>query len=146
MFPFYCIDCIINGRDNRCMKHTYKARKIIKTIGLNYRKNSFNIHVLELLTKTSRQQLHEIITSNYGLSPKKIITYLRLEDSFELFANNNLNIYEISKRIGFTSLRNFRKVFISEFKITPTEFREEIFQKNNFSLEVYKLLYNMWLR
>lgn len=145
MKPFYCINCLIQGRDKECNLYPQKTKKILRIISINLFNPDFNVCCLEKKAKISRQQLYEIILASFNKSPKKLITCLRLEMSLYLFENNSLKIYDISKKVGFTSMKSYRRAFICHLRTTPKEFRNKILQKNNFHKEVFKYIKYIWL-
>ncbi len=70
----------------------------------------------------SRSKLFRKIKSISGLSSTEFIRYIRLRKAAELMIQTDLQIKEISFRIGFQDIKYFREQFHKLFEMNPSEF------------------------
>ena len=85
-----------------------------KTVSLKELSNLFNY---------SERQLQRIIQSATGHTFIENIQNQKMKLASELLIHSTLSVSEISERIGFQSLNNFRKIFFKYFNMTPAEYR-----------------------
>ena len=85
-----------------------------KTVSLKELSNLFNY---------SERQLQRIIQSATGHTFIENIQNQKMKLASELLIHSTLSVSEISERIGFQSLNNFRKIFFKYFNMTPSEYR-----------------------
>lgn len=69
----------------------------------------------------SRSQLYNKIHSALRLSPKTLIRNIRLEEAKLLLESGNLNVSEVSDKVGFNSPTYFNKCFHDYFGYAPGE-------------------------
>ena len=75
----------------------------------------------------ARTNLFTKLKAITGQTPNDFILTIRLKKGALMLRNNpELNITEISDRIGFSSSRYFSKCFKKEFGIFPKEYAEEL--------------------
>ena len=91
-----------------------------KTVSLKELSNLFNY---------SERQLQRIIQSATGHTFIENIQNQKMKLASELLIHSTLSVSEISERIGFQSLNNFRKIFFKYFNMTPSEYRGQIFRE-----------------
>jgi len=70
----------------------------------------------------SRSKLYRKIKSISGLSNTEFIRYIRLRKAAELMIQTDLQIKEISYRVGFQDIKYFREQFFKLFKMNPSDF------------------------
>lgn len=96
-------------------------------INLTLDKISFDLGV-------AKYYLSHIFKSQVGIPIIQYFIKLKLALAKRLLIETELNISEISDSIGFGSVRTFNRLFISNFSLTPSEFRSK--QRNKDSLEI----------
>ena len=99
-----------------------KATAIIKE---NFENQSFNMNELAAQLGIGRNKLYTRIKDLTGLTPNELTLKLKLDESIRLLDNNEeLNISEISDRLGFSSTPYFSKCFKSVFGMSPLTYRK----------------------
>lgn len=99
-----------------------KAIEIIKN---NFENQDFNMNVLAAELAIGRNKLYARIRELTGMTPNEFVLKLKLDESIELLNNHpELNISEISDRLGFSSTPYFTKCFKSIYGIAPLNYRK----------------------
>lgn len=83
---------------------------------------SFTVIALAEEIGMSRSKLYRKIKSISGLSNTEFIRYIRLRKAAELMIQTDLQIKEISYRVGFQDIKYFREQFFKLFKMNPSDF------------------------
>ncbi len=106
-------------------KH-YSARVagVINHIHAHYDKD-LSLNMMAKLYHTSLAYLSRLFTLEVGVSFKHYLTQLRFERSVNEMAQTERPLYQIVQDNGFTSTRNFTKLFKKQYGVTPHHFREE---------------------
>lgn len=73
----------------------------------------------------SKSYLSKLFVDYHGFGISKYIKMIRLEIARELLITTALPIYEISKRVGYTSDSYFCKSFAKEYGVAPDKFRND---------------------
>lgn len=99
-----------------------KAMQIIE----KYLDNTeFNINIFAREMGIARTNLFAKIKAITGQTPNEFISTIRLKKAAVLLKNNpELNISEISDRVGFSSSRYFSKCFKDQYHISPISYRK----------------------
>jgi AraC-like DNA-binding protein len=84
-----------------------------------------HITISDLAQKTSLSRAHfsELFTNLTGVSPKKYIIGLRLNQAMALLEETDLSITDISIRTGFTHLAHFDRLFHDITGMSPNKYR-----------------------
>lgn len=110
---------VINQTDQELID---KATLIIKK---NFESLEFNMNVLANELGLGRNKLYARMKELTGLTPNEFTLKLKLDESMRLLNNHlELNISEISDRLGFSSTQYFSKCFKSVFGISPMTYRK----------------------
>lgn len=104
----------LNSADENLMYILRYMQANFKTVSLKELSNLFNY---------SERQLQRIIQSATGHTFIENIQNQKMKLASELLIHSTLSVSEISERIGFQSLNNFRKIFFKYFNMTPSEYR-----------------------
>ena len=101
-----------------------KFIKEVREIILNNLENeNFNSNDICEIILISRSGLHNKIKGLTGLSTSNYINLVRLQKAKELLETTNLNVNEISFKVGFTMREYFSKLFKKEYGSSPKQFR-----------------------
>lgn len=112
-------DIAINQADQELIK---KATEIISK---NFENQEFNMNTLATELGLGRNKLYTRMKEITGLTPNEFTLKMKLEESMRLLKNNpELNISEISDRLGFSTTQYFSKCFKSVFGIAPLTYRK----------------------
>lgn len=91
----------------------------------NINNPDFNIDSLALEMGMSRTILFSKIKAITAQTPNELITTVRLKRAAFLLRNNpEMNVTEISEKVGFNSLRYFSKCFKEKYEQSPSVFRK----------------------
>lgn len=74
----------------------------------------------------SRVQLYRKVKALLGYNINDYILTTRLQKAKFLLSNENMSIFEVACKVGFSSQAYFSTVFRSKFSMTPTEYRENM--------------------
>jgi AraC-like DNA-binding protein len=116
---------------------------IVSIIKLNYRDPNFNVSRLSSILRTSNSHLREIIKDHYNISPHKLIENIRLEHAVN-YLSINIDIFHVSKYIGYSNSRTFRVAFKSRLGIAPSLMKKEFFENEMKQDIVDKYLKTIW--
>lgn len=101
------------------------VKQIEQYMKQNYMKD---IHVSEIAGafNISRNYLFRIFKKYYGVSLKRYILNIRLEEAKRMLLSTDLPIVQISEMLGFKTYSTFFKLFKTNFNCTPKEYRQLI--------------------
>lgn len=71
----------------------------------------------------SHGHLCRIMKKEYGITPSKYITDLRLQYAANLLSSTDYDILTISVQLGFSSLSHFITIFKKKYGISPSKYR-----------------------
>lgn len=74
----------------------------------------------------SKEYLSKLYKKKYGCGIYEYALKLRMERAKELLAQPNLQIQEISERLGYSNNNYFSKAFKNYYNISPSEYREQM--------------------
>ena len=84
------------------------------------------MNVLAAELGLGRNKLYTRMKEITGLTPNEFTLKMKLDESMRLLKNNpELNISEISDRLGFTYQRYFSTIFKKIKGISPSQFRNQ---------------------
>jgi DNA-binding response OmpR family regulator/two-component sensor histidine kinase len=72
----------------------------------------------------SRIQLHRKVKALLGFNINYYILTVRMQRAKYLLANEDISVFQVACKVGFSSQAYFSTVFKSKFNMTPTEYRE----------------------
>ncbi len=100
-------------------------QKTLNLIEKNMDNPSYDVESLVLDMGMSRSLLYKKIKLLTGHSVKTFILEIKLKRAFQLLSDTDLNISEVSDRVGFSESRYFGTCFKKRFGKTPSEFIKE---------------------
>ena len=102
----------------------FKVNKAKKHIEIHF--NDINLSVSELAKMCGMSEVYfrKIFKKEYGQSPAKYITAIRLQKAKELMDYPFLQLEECALQSGFSSYQYFGRVFKENFGITPAKYRK----------------------
>jgi AraC-like DNA-binding protein len=85
-----------------------------------------NISSVAAIAYLSTRQFTRIFKSNFAMSPKEYIIWLRFNYACKLMRSSNLNISQIAMESGFSDISFFSRQFKNKFGISPKEYRKSV--------------------
>lgn len=94
---------------------------------------NLNLEDSSKITESELARVCNMCVSNFrrifkietGLSPKSFIIKSRISYAKYLLKNTNMTITEISEKLGYNAVCGFNKIFLSTFKISPSQYRKQ---------------------
>lgn len=86
----------------------------------------FTVQDLSKVFSMEERTLRNLFYSCTGLSPKQLITKLRMEHAGHLLQSTNHSLEEIAQRLGYSSQYHFGRAFKAFFGVTPARYRKYI--------------------
>lgn len=99
-----------------------RLKKALDYITMNYT-SQITASDLSLASAMSNRNLNRLFTGHFTMTPKQLITQLKMEKALELIKTTELSITEICYEVGLNSLSNFITTFYKTFHKIPTDFR-----------------------
>jgi AraC-like DNA-binding protein len=98
---------------------------------LEYIKNNIEkkitLEKMARIINLSTSNFRKIFTETFGTTPGDYVIQYRLKQASNLLAYTKMNISEIASELGFCDQFNFSKVFKKRFKISPREYRKNLY-------------------
>lgn len=104
--------------------------KIEKILEDNYQDSQFTLDRFVELSGTRRTIFFKKVKGITGFSPNELLKIKRLNRSAVLLKQGELNISEISYKVGFDDPYYFSKCFKIHFNCTPTQYKSKSGQEN----------------
>lgn len=100
--------------------------KILKIVEANL--NDSNFHVEDLCREVgfSKSQLYRKLKSIVGQSANEFIRTVRLKEAAKLLQEENMNISEVTYKVGFNDLQYFRGCFKKQYGMNPSEYVQQL--------------------
>lgn len=95
-----------------------KAKSFIQS---NYEKNISLADVASSLHISSRH-FSRIFTKTTGMSFTEYLLKVRMDEAISLMQNENLKVYEIAERVGYTNVEQFSRMFKKVLHKSPREY------------------------
>ncbi len=101
--------------------------KAVAIVEKNMSDPEFSVEILSKEMGMSRTLFYKKILAITGKSPLEFIRVLRMKRAALLLQKSQLNVSEITFRVGFKDPKYFRKQFLKEYGVLPSRYSE----KNN---------------
>ena len=85
-----------------------------------------NLNELSRVACLSPYHFHRAFKRNFGITPKKYVTALRIERAKWLLKNRDSNVQSVCNEIGFKDVSSFTRLFSSYTKATPSAYRNQL--------------------
>ena len=92
----------------------------------NFSYTELSIPLLSEKAQVSEVYFRKLFKEQYGVSPAKYLTLLRLNHAKGLMRLPFLSLEECAKQSGFSSVQYFCRLFKKEFNISPGKYRNEL--------------------
>lgn len=97
-------------------------QRIINVIELNISNSEFSVQELAQGLNMSQSTLYRRIKEHSNLSAKDIIRNIRIAKAAVLIMKKEFQIQEVANSVGYNDLSSFRKHFINQFGVNPSDF------------------------
>lgn len=108
----------------------YNSKSLTNLFELHY-KDNLSLANYAHLSCLSISTLKRKFKQETNQTPYEWIANRRLEESKNLLVKKELNISDIAFQLGYDSLSHFSRSFSDKYKISPSQFRNELFSKVN---------------
>lgn len=105
------------------------VEKVVDSINSNISDQNFNVEKLAEMLNYSRSSLHRRMKATIDLAPIDLIRMIRLQKAVELIKLGEHRISDIAYLVGISSPSYFVRLFQSQYSMTPTEYRDSLFEK-----------------
>lgn len=85
----------------------------------------FTVDRLAQLMSMGRTKFYGRVKEMTGLSPNKYLIQLRMQKAADLLADGELNVSEVSYRVGFQDPSYFNKCFKAHYGVVPSKYQRE---------------------
>jgi len=89
----------------------------------NLKDPSFSISYLHQNLGMSRTVFYNKVKSLTNFSPVELIQQIRLKRAAELLSTTEYKVFEAMMEVGFNDEKHFRQIFIKQFGILPSEYK-----------------------
>jgi signal transduction histidine kinase/ligand-binding sensor domain-containing protein/DNA-binding response OmpR family regulator len=97
-------------------------KKVISHIEENISNSDFQKDALSDEMNMSRSTFYRKLKAITGMSGSEFIRFIKIQRSAQLLVSGEFNIKQIAYEVGFNDTKHFRKCFIKQYEMTPTEY------------------------
>lgn len=97
-------------------------KKIIVKIEDNLSNSSFNIDELAEEMNMSRSTFYRKLKAITDMSGSEFIRFIKIQRSAQLLVSGEFTIKQIAYEVGFNNTKHFRKCFIKQYNMTPSDY------------------------
>ncbi len=113
-------------------KHDVRFAKELKSLeerGFFFNHPQLSLSELASELKTNRTTLSQYINRTAEVSYYDFINDIRLKEAVRLLEDRNTSLTQddIAERAGFNSISTFRRAFVKKYKMSPQEYRKQVF-------------------
>lgn len=125
MFPVWreCLVKLKEEVDETC-GYSKEVQRVINYVKEHYAER-IGVEQLADAMELSAGHLSRLFKAQTGISLKKYINKVRIEQALYLLKNTNMKVYEVAERVGIPDYLYFSQVFKHETAKTPMEVRKE---------------------
>ncbi len=113
-------------------------KKIKQYVDKNYYKEDLTLVNAAEFVNLSPQHVSRIFKKEMDITFIDYLTKVRIGKAIELFADDNIKMYEVAEKIGYTSQHYFSNVFKKVIGVSPVEYRNQC--KGRKSENIFDLL------
>ncbi|WP_256759540.1 AraC family transcriptional regulator [Cohnella sp. WQ 127256] len=108
--------------ENTDTLNSFVVDAVTEYIHKNYQDLSLSLPSIASMMKISSRNLSKIYKEATNLSIPDLINGVRLSKAAELLIQEDLSVYEVVQRVGFTNETYFFSLFKKKYKVTPKEY------------------------
>lgn len=118
------------GMSGHLIRFTDKDKEFIDKIHLLIEQNmdncDFSVDIFASTAGMGRTVFYKKVKGITGHSPNEYLRIIRMKKAAELLATTNLNVSEVSYKVGINDPFYFSKCFKAQFGKSPSQFQKEI--------------------
>lgn len=84
---------------------------------------AWRVRELTKIAGASRASLSRLFRATFGVSPKRWLTTLRLEEAARLLVGQQEPVAEVALRVGYQSVFSFSRAFKRKYGASPVHYR-----------------------
>lgn len=108
---------------NELMSYPSIIKKVKQFIQNNYQREELSLLEASEYVNLSPQHLSRIFKSKMGITFVDYLTQVRIGKAIELLEDEELKMYEIAEKVGYTTQHYFSSVFKKELGISPVDYK-----------------------
>ena len=108
-----------------------KREEIEKAVRASISDPRFSVERLAEAVGLSVSYLREIAESEYGTGPRWLIETIRIEEALKMLADGGGSVFSISRKVGYSNVRSFRKAFEKRVNMSPSECRDYLHKEKD---------------
>ncbi len=128
----YLLTACLNLICDQCIKNSeYLTQNdnfdFIKSVIINITKNIENDLTMKEVACKMGYEYHyfsALFNKYFSMNFKSFVNILRIEQAYELLSEEHYSITDVCNKCGFTSIRNFNRVFKNLSGLTPSEYKK----------------------
>ncbi|PQB08950.1 hypothetical protein BST83_00935 [Polaribacter filamentus] len=101
-------------------------KKALQIVALNISNNQFDVNMFARELGVSQTLLFTKIKAWANITPNEFIIEMRMKRAIQLLEQSEINISEVSDRVGFKDPKYFRKIN----QLLPTQFTSQFLKRN----------------
>lgn len=133
---YYNNDLSYNKEKSKATEN--RIENILSYIDKNYEKK-ITLEDLAKLEYMNMNYLSSYFKQNLGVGFNEYLANFRLNKTINELINSNKSINEISKSVGFSSVRSYNRIFNKKYGMTPSTYRANISKNINSNVESEKI-------
>ncbi|MFR0679189.1 helix-turn-helix domain-containing protein [Dysgonomonas mossii] len=90
-----------------------------------YRNSSLDRNFMVERLSINKNLFAKMFKESFGMSFRVFVNGLRLRESVKLLECSDFSIEDISKKVGFGTVRTFQRLFTAEYNMTPNDYRKK---------------------
>ena len=121
IFAACCFEALVAGRTRTGVDQRFRE-KMETIVAQRLGDADFNVDTLASLLKMGRTKFYGKMKECTGMSPNSYLQNERLKRAAELLIEGDLNVTEVSYKVGFQSPTYFYKCFKEKYGVPPSKF------------------------
>ena len=95
----------------------------MEVIDSNLMNENLNVDFIAKEVGVSKTNLYKKASDYTGYTINELITSIKLKKAAELIIHSNYTFSEITFRLGYSSIRHFRKLFKDQYQMTMQDYK-----------------------
>ena len=124
---FYRIISLLIHRESSYLssENSKKLEESVKYLHSHYMDPGFRIDTLPKIAGISQRYFEKLFFDEFGLTPKKYVTDMRIRLAKELLMNEKCSVSDVCCQLGYSDIYHFSKLFKAKTGYAPSEFKRQ---------------------